>query len=369
MGSSGAAALHSALRPKGSRELWCCPGETVYSVGVVSRRHTAAHQRADSGPSLPRTLPAAPRAPAGAWAAAGGAHEGATPTTHPASPRGPALASMAELLEFLSARMAEAALHGALSLLLPLLRPDSARATDAARAVLEHCEQQRAAGEDLPPPLEEVEALLRQHSAWGDAAPAAAGTPTTAAVPPAAGAPTPTLGGPGAAVGAAASAPPGAGGIAAISLAELSRPRPGPRPWASGAHSGSCGSGSGASYSSGSLSSELSLSLSPVIPIGGGFMDGVQLPRTITPPCTNATDRQAERRGGGGAGHGKAPAHARRSPPAHGHPAQGSSSSSSSLEGLLQVPRCVPASAGGRRRPKPNPDPDPNPSPNPELSR
>lgn len=365
MGSSGAAMLHSALRPKGSRELWCCPGETVYSVGVVSRRHTAAHQRADSGPSLPRTLPAAPRAPAGAWAAAGGAHEGGTPTTHPASPRAPALASMADLLEFLSARMGEAALHAALSLLLPLLRPDSARTTDAARAVLDHCEMQRAAGEDLPAPLEEVEALLRQHSAvWGDAAPAAAaGTSTTAAVPPAAG-------GPGAAAGAAANAPPGAGGIAAISLAELSRPRPGPRPWASGAHSGSCGSGSGASYSSGSLSSELSLTLSPVIPIGGGFVDGLQLPRTITPPCTNATERRAERQGGGGAGQGKASAHARRSPPAQGLPAQGgSSSSSSSLEGLLQVPRCVPASAGGRRRPKPNPDPDPNPSPNPEPSR
>ena len=97
--------LASSFRPKGSRELWCCPGETVYSVGVVSR-HAAAHQRPGSGPSLPRLLPAAPRPRAGAWTPVGGARGDATPPLHPAAATRPALASMAELLEFLSVRSA-----------------------------------------------------------------------------------------------------------------------------------------------------------------------------------------------------------------------------------------------------------------------
>ena len=106
-----------------------------------------------------------------------------------------------------------------------------------------------------------------------------------------------------------------------------------------------------------------------MVPIGGGFVDGLQLPRTITPLCTDATDRQA----------GKAPAHdgARglpqpppaQPPPAQAPPAQGGgSSSSSSLEGLLQRPRCVAAGAAGRLRPRPNPNPGPNPNPNPKPS-
>ena len=104
--------------------------------------------------------------------------------------------------------MDEGRLHAALSLLLPLLRPGNAPTADAARAVLDHVDLQRAAGQLIPPPLAEVEALLRQHSAtWG----AAAAATTTAAGPPAAGTNAPCS--------------PKAGPISAISLAELGRPR------------------------------------------------------------------------------------------------------------------------------------------------
>ena len=205
------ASSDATVRPRGSRELWCCPGEKVFSVGVVSRRQTqlahprtaaltAAHQRVGGGnPSGGRD-----GGSAGMWTAGcGGSAKHASHTA-----QRPAVATMAELLEFLSARMDEGRLHAALSLLLPLLRPGNAPTADAARAVLDHVDLQRAAGQLIPPPLAEVEALLRQHSAtWG----AAAAATTTAAGPPAAGTNAPCS--------------PKAGPISAISLAELGRPR------------------------------------------------------------------------------------------------------------------------------------------------
>ena len=101
------ASSDATVRPRGSRELWCCPGEKVFSVGVVSRRQTqlahprtaaltAAHQRVGGGnPSGGRD-----GGSAGMWTAGGGGS--AKHASHTA--QRPAVATMAELLEFLSVR-------------------------------------------------------------------------------------------------------------------------------------------------------------------------------------------------------------------------------------------------------------------------